>query len=113
MSENVLSHGAFYKISNGPVDYEDISEELYDRGSIWNINYEGTLVFTDVSDSDMYGIQFHKHTSISEMDKEILESLNIEIDESSRLEYSCVWYNGTDSDMSTLTLKEYEEVVQK
>lgn len=111
MSENVLSHGIFLKITNGPLNYEEISDILYDKKSIWNINYEGTLLYSDDSDGEAYGIQFHRKNVIDKEDIKILNDLGIEFDESSALAYSCVWYNGTDSDMSEVTLEEYKNLM--
>lgn len=114
MSDNVLSYGVFYKIKNGPLDYEEVSEALYEADTFFNLNYEGTLLYTDMGGGNIYGLHFHEPKPLIGEDIRLLQLLHgIEVDESSGLAYSCVWYNGADSYMSELTLKEYEEIAEK
>lgn len=113
MSTYVMSFGVFMKITNGPVDYEELSEKLYEAGSIWNLNYDGTLVFSDEGGEDIYGILFASTNSVKAEDIELLNKLGIEVDATNVKPYVCVWYNGADSDMSMFTLEEFEKQNEK
>ena len=110
MSENVKSQGFMAEIVGGPVDYEEVSEKLYDNSTL-RINYDGTLIYSDETEDkyDTYGMTF---LNTRKEDKQIFLSEclenNISIDVSSIKSYVCIWYNGVDSDMSTMTLEKFK-----
>lgn len=109
MSDNVMSTGFFAILSNPIEDEEEreeLGERLYDEGSL-HLNYEGTLVFSDER-SDGYGINFAGNGNVRGFIDEV-ETAGLEIVKGSVLAYSCYWYNGTDSDMSELTLERYRK----
>ena len=112
MSENVFSSGYMAPILN-KVDRYALSEELYDK-SVLQINYEGSLVFSDGTESkNFYGIRFDKEESYSIDDfvKEC-EDNGISVYKEDVRHYTCYWYNGVDSDMSCLKLAEFYEMTK-
>ena len=99
-----------------------ISDDLYDDGDKIgfdvNVNYEGTLIYTDGSqceDYPPYGIQFEikNDSSLNDSVIKILEKYGVELDYEKAAPYSCVWYNGTDSEMSLITLEEFLKLTGK
>lgn len=111
MSENVTNTGQFAILKN-PIS-ENRSSELndlfYENGSTLRINYDGTLVYT-VKDDNIEGIKFYVPSSsnITDLISDIPE---LSILDQSVTDYICTWYNGCDSDMSTLTLNEYKSKI--
>lgn len=110
MSENVTSTGLFGKLIT-PIDRDDsfeAIEELYDTYNL-NINYEGTLVFSDEPQSEP-GIFFGSasNDAVSEFISDCQKAGFPVIPESVR-PYTCTWYNGSDSDMSELTVDEFDK----
>jgi len=111
MSEDVGSDGIMVPLTKKLSDdeLEDIMEDLWENGnSIVNINYEGTLAYTD-NRSDGYGISFGVSYNDDDFDiiVETLDSYDIGVDITKARSYSCYWYNGADSDMDMLTLEEF------
>lgn len=114
MSDNVRSYG-FIAILKEPVaDVSELSDKLWTDKSPLLLNYEGTLVFVDFNlrksyaeQTDFYGLFIGNE----EMDPAELtiESMKygLDIDEATIKPYTCVWYNGVDSPMDTLTKEEF------
>lgn len=108
MSENVLSSG-FMAPLLVPVDYEEVSEDLYHNSSeLLQINYEGTILFSDTRDDYPYGLFFedHKMNGVKNFIREA-DRLGFNIDQTNIRRYRCIWYNGVDSDMDTLKLDDF------
>jgi hypothetical protein len=109
MSDNVMSTG-FMAVLKTPFGEErdEKDEWLYEQGSDLRINYEGTMVYSDVR-SDGYGLTIHtanpSTTNPSFIDE--CTKLGLEVDSSTIRGYSCYWYNGSDSDMGMLTVEKY------
>ena len=111
MSENVASSG-FFAILKTPFN-EDAREEkeeiLYDNDTELSLNYEGTLVFSDVRGEE-YGLHIGSaNTGDKQAFIDKCKENGLEIDEESIRPYNCIWYNGSDSDMSDLTLEKYQK----
>jgi len=107
MSDNVQSQGYFGKLKT-PVGEEGCSEwdSLYEalQAQGLYLNYEGTLVYSD-EQSNAYddALIFAKPFGASKF-RNKCEVLGHFVDPVKH--YSCVWYNGSDSPMSTATLEE-------
>lgn len=110
MSETVRSFGLMAVLSK-PVsedDYEEQSEALYDKDQQLNLNYEGTLIYSDLKtrNTDIYGITFGG-SKVDDSDFmafiEKCRAAGYEVDIGTIRSYSCIWYNGADSDMSMLS----------
>ena len=114
MSEDVMSSGLFAILSK-PItnesDREELSEHLYDTRSGLHINYEGTLVYSDARGSP-YGISFGMASHPSSDFVCDCATQGLDIDDSSIRPYSCLWYNGVDSDMDMMTLEEYKKMTR-
>jgi len=112
MSDNVMSSGLFAVLKT-PVldasDLEELSETMWNAKSFVQINNEGTLLYTETRGSE-YGIRFSIHSEIdsSQFQSEAMKH-GLEIDLSTVLPYSCYWYNGSNSDMSAMTLERYKK----
>jgi hypothetical protein len=107
MSDNVQSQGYFGKLKT-PTDPEGCSDwenlqELLEQHNLY-LNYEGTMIFSD-EQSNAYdgGLLFAKPHGASEF-RNKCEVLGHPVDPVKH--YTCVWYNGADSSMSTATLEE-------
>lgn len=115
MSRDVCSIGqmAVLKTPLSKTDREDLNEILYDSNYVIRVNYEGTLIYTE-SDAEIYGIRFSIYPGVSLEDefKRLSKELKnkLKYDESTIYNYDCIWYNGSDSYMDTMTLKEYKEL---
>ncbi|MCT4602378.1 MAG: hypothetical protein N4A59_05615 [Marinifilum sp.] len=103
------------KIPLSDEDRDDINEELYVFGSNLNINYEGTLLIQSET-TDIYGIAWnspalYRDTMLEEI-KNLPESLRdkLDIKEETSKTFSEVWYNGGDSEHSTITLEEFKKI---
>lgn len=114
MSEDVTSRGFFGVLVNPISDQEErdnIIEILYDSDVNLGLNYEGTLVFSE-NYTNGYGLTFW---TLDNADKESFKKLclenYLEVDPTTITPYICTWYNGSDSDMSLLTAKEYMEKI--
>lgn len=116
MSENVRTTG-FFAILKNPVsqdkEKEELSDKLYDSSNL-RINYEGTMVYSiETEDDCCYGLFISKDkTDISKKDISNFisecESNDLVISHKNISNYTCIWYNGVDSDMAMLTLEEYK-----
>lgn len=110
MSQNEHSYGHMVPIL---VPYtneerEDLTEAWYAKGVLLNMNYDGTLLYTDHSgvDHSEYGIQFTRERS-DEHVNDLAKKHGIRVDEAKAQAYGCVWYNGADSDMSVMSLEDF------
>ncbi len=105
MSEIVLSEGFMVPLAEPVKDYEEYSEWLYENSPL-RLNYEGTLIYSG-NQSDPYGMffmdaEYSTDEFFAEIDKLGLDYLPSEV-----RRYICIWYNGVDSNMDMLTLKEF------
>jgi len=111
MSATVFSTG-FFAILKTPLsvdEREELSEILWDKDSNLNINNEGTLVYSDIRDESLgYGLHFFIDGDKDAFLKE-LKDMDILINEDSIHPYNCLWYNGSESYMSVLTLEKYKK----
>jgi hypothetical protein len=109
MSDNVMSTG-FMAVLKTPFGEErdEKDEWLYEQGSDLRINYEGTLVYSDIR-SDGYGLTIHTGAAQA-FDTDFVKEcakMELDIDPTTIRSYSCYWYNGVDSDMSMLSAEKY------
>lgn len=118
MSTTVISQGYIAVLQN-PIseeDREELSEILYDSKTGLGLNYEGTLLISDEYSlksyserefhSDLFimgGLGMFKMQEFIELSKQ--SGLNIDI--TTIQPYVCVWYNGSDSPVSMMTMKEF------
>ena len=115
MSENVLSFGVMAKLIK-PVgnyktkEWQDLSDKLYELHGL-HLNYEGTIIYNDLGgDTDStYGINFIQSEQLQDFFEE-LQKAGIAAEFTNSKIYSCFWYNGADSYMSDITLKEFESI---
>ena len=114
MSEDVTSQGFFGVLVNPVLDQgerDNIIEILYDSDVGLGLNYEGTLVFSE-NYTDGYGLTFGAFDNDGrESFKKLCLENYLEVDSDTITPYICTWYNGSDSDMSLLTAKEYMEKI--
>ena len=102
MSETVKSKGFIAVLQNPITNWdalEDKNEELSHFDSSLRVNYDGTLIFSD-KPSDLYGIEFG--TSDARYLQQFIEDcakVGVPVVTTTVRPYSCVWYNGSDSDM--------------
>ncbi len=113
MSNQVLSYGLMAPLltpltKSNTEQWEEVSARLAALEGNLELNYEGTLVFSNhqrKDPDDTCGIVFVKPVLHSMFFKALgLANLPITHEVQS---YSCSWYNGSDSDMSMLTLEEF------
>jgi hypothetical protein len=114
VSENVRSYG-FIAVMKEPIeDISEISDKLWQEKSPVQVNYEGTLAYIDFNlkksyseRSDFYGLFIgNEQMDPAELTIEAAKH-GLDIDESTIKPYTCIWYNGTDSDMATLEKEEF------
>jgi hypothetical protein len=87
---------------------EELSEKMYDDDSGLELSYDGSLVWLGIDLDEDYGISFC-HTSDFTLDELIFAAADynlIVLSEQAR-SFSCLWYNGADSNMSTMTVEEF------
>ena len=113
MSSMEMSIGVMVPIE--PLDteaeeYWDLEEVLYDETD-WRINYEGTIAFTDVGGDEHELVIGDLKNEEPDYQDLILNGIvpNVELAKP----YRCLWYNGVDSPMSTLTIEEFMKEVEK
>jgi len=116
MSDNVRSYG-FIAVLKEPLHkdvLDDVREQLYDAKSNLSVNYEGTLIYSDLNRHESYrvkedicSLQIGNGSSYLDFAKE-LTKLHYDIDPATILPYNCVWYNGADNPVDMLTLEEYK-----
>lgn len=118
MSDTQLSRGWMVPIAPNSAQYTDaewydIEEKMWEENDRpFFVNYERTLIYTDSRDDNIYGLALG---NLEKPDTDIIE-LKADAEEYGLIlylqfavPYSCVWYNGVDSDMSQLKLKEFCE----
>ncbi len=110
MSENVASAGIMVPLSRKLTreEREEWEELLWEQNSSVRFNYEGTLAYTDEGGEE-YGISFGNMNKYSMAEFDDLLQFNINILPSKARPYTCYWYNGSDSDMSMMTLEKFLE----
>ena len=118
MSTTVISQG-FIAVLKKPIknkELEDLSESLYESSNGLHINYDGTLIYFDAysllpySKREFYSDLFIVGAQKSEKEYEFISllcSAGFEIEVETVKPYTCVWYNGADSPMSTMTKEEF------
>ena len=109
MSTNVNSYGVM-AVLNPPLSkdlWEELTEKFYKDGVDVQLNYDCTLIYT-IGDTSEYfcGMVFHDLDGLEDFKKN-LNKYHLTIDNDTCTSYNCVWYNGADSHMSTLTLDEF------
>lgn len=121
MSTTVIQQGYIAVLTN-PImeeeEREEISERLYDDSTVLQINYEGTLLCSDINRSKPYGerefsgdlfiVGNQSNTGREEFIQQAKEA-GLFIDESTIQPYTCVYYNGSDSPLSLLGKSEFLE----
>lgn len=108
MSENVASTGIMAPLNRKLADEEreELQELLWNQGSEVNVNYDGTIAYTDEGGEE-YGISFGDMTNYSMEAFKDLEQFGVcAVFEKAR-PYKCYWYNGCDSDMDMMTLEKF------
>jgi hypothetical protein len=113
MSENVRSYG-FMAVLEVPVDHADFHDKAWYDKSPLCVNYEGTLVYIDFNRmkshherENIYGLFIGDERLDASLFVSECRKYGLSVDQSSRRQYNCIWYNGSDSDMSLLTKKEF------
>lgn len=127
MSETVLSKGWVAQLSN-PISrdqyddsYQEVLEEFYENNDfILGINYEGTLIYSDIKRKsggrgsyDFYGIWIsgQKTRDVSIVTKadfiSACQSVNLDLYADTIKEYTSIWYNGSDAYIDDLKLEEF------
>jgi hypothetical protein len=119
MSTTVRSYGFMALLATpitDPDEREEISERLWEAHSTLGINGEGTLVYSDQNANadmrtreDIYGLNLGKDASTGSVSDfaNAVHAAELEIDLTTVQPYSCIWYNGSDSDMDTLTKAQF------
>lgn len=112
MSSDVMSRGLMAPILT-PIDDDEreaLMEKLWEDNSSLNISYDGTLAWIEISETDAYGISFGVENECSPEElglAALVYDLHVALDQARP--FSCLWYNGTDSDMSMLSAAEFLE----
>jgi hypothetical protein len=115
MSKDIMSFGVMALLASPlttKTEREIVMNLLDNDGSILKINYEGTIVYSDHYDArdDNYGIKILNEDLVRRFHDELQKyKLNI-IFHYSR-PYHCLWYNGSDSDMSILKREQFKDLV--
>lgn len=112
MSCYVVNTGFMAEIEN-PIsrnEWSKYNDKFYEDDIGINLNYEGTIVYSTDTEENLgdYGLKI-ANTNINSIKKfvENAKKYGLIIKEDTIRTYSCIWYNGADSDMSLLTLEEY------
>lgn len=117
MSETVRSFGLIAILRN-PLSKEEreaLTEKLWETNSPFQVNYEGTLVYSDLAKNtpareEIHFLDFGHHSAVDDFvpfftglkDAEIaVETLP------APLPYMCVWHTGSDCSLDLLTKAEY------
>lgn len=95
---------------------QELSEKMYNGDSILDVNYEGTLLTSDINRHKPYSQrEFNGDLfvvgALPEADKqefiELAKAAGLDIDVATIQPYTCVWYNGADSPVSMLEKDEF------
>lgn len=106
-----IGYMAELKIPRSEDDYSEICDRLYDMESNLALNYDCNLLFSTDFDDIAYeftGIKFGLNQSVQEFIEEAKEH-GLDVKEETVKPYTCLWYDGADSYMSTTTLEEFRE----
>lgn len=112
MSETVFSKG-FMAILKKPMseeEREEFNDTMYDNGSGLSVNYEGTIVYSEKREEDIYFFQVGVGT-VPDLEKfrKQLDDYSINIEPNTIKYWMEIWYNGGDSNHDMLTLEEYRK----
>lgn len=113
MSCNVFSSGFMVPIKD-PMSREkreEIAEKL--EKSDLSISYDGSILYSDIThDHDGgYGIMFDQRRDDSAFVRSYIEAdIEVAIDYQYIKWYTCLWYNGGDSDMGMMTRDKFMEI---
>lgn len=92
-------------------DYDDIYDKLYDSDSNLSLNGEGTLLILDYNSNASYNDRYSLTIGSSSQDPaDLLHEASqhgFEVDEDSIQPFNCIWYDGTDSPLWSLTKEEF------
>ena len=118
MSNNVRSNGIMVPLRTMTSDEErdEITEDIWINGdSLIEINYEGTIAYTNHEEDDYYGVTFDVACYKNDLEyiRKIMQRYGYGIFEKQTRPYSCYWYDGADSHMSMLTLEEFLSVTKQ
>lgn len=114
MSDNVLSYG-FIAVLKEPVDHEEFFDKAWNGQWPVMVNYEGTLVYSDSNAhksyqdrTNIYGLFLgpSRQADAQEFEKNCIEH-GLSVDMATIKPYTCIWYNGCDSDMASLTKEKF------
>lgn len=118
MSTIVRAYGYIAMIIN-PLEvdqFDELSEKLWEENSDLHINAEGTLIYIDyntnksmLAKEDIYGLTLGKDNSMGTVEDFITLTMQagIPADHTTVHPYSCIWYNGGDSDLDSLTKEQF------
>lgn len=123
MSSTVRSRGFIAQLVNPVTDEEEreaLSERMWEGNSNLEINYEGTLVFLDQMRSkplsereDIYHLTINNNGGPEGAGELYAEALKYGLSAINAVPFDCIWYNGSDSPMSMLTLHEFLTEIKK
>lgn len=110
MSENVHDYGYMAPLLTPIGDYKteewEVFQERIEEFGL-EVNYEGTLIYSAQRGNDYgCGIVLDNKELLSEFLKDA-DKAEVAVVIHEAAFYSCVWYNGTDSDMSELKLESF------
>lgn len=109
MSENVLAYGYMVVLAE-KVDHEERDEKAADSGL--TLNYEGTIVFKDISSrDDVYGGMFIIDLQKVQEFVDEVEAAGFVIDDTTVKAFTSPWYNGSDSYMSDFTVADFHKAI--
>ncbi len=119
MSEDIRSYGYMAALAQSISEdqLEDLQEKWCEDKVQFRINYEGTLVYQDMSigkslseREHIYGLTLGKDTILGSTEDFIAQTvaLGLAVIADTVQPYNCIWYNGSDSDMSLLSLEEFQ-----
>lgn len=113
MSENVIIFGVMAPLTEPVGDYKTKTwselSDLFDTYGLY-LNYEGTLIYTVEHEDAHGGIYFSKREFKDNFIK-LVKDYEISVILEQIQFYTTLWYNGADSYMSEITIKEFEETL--
>lgn len=102
----------------GPDDCSGLVEDLYDKKINLNLTYDGTIVYSDMlqhapySQREAFDVFYIGSETEAGSKTEFLQLCaqhGLDIHPNTIQPYVCIWYNGSDSPMSTLEKAEFEQ----
>lgn len=113
MSDMVKSRG-YIAVLEKEIDHEAMWEKLWADKSTLSISYDGKLVYSDIysQSKEKYtidGLFIGSHDTESDFERlyDELSKYGLDIVRGSQREYTCIWYNGCYSPMSSMTKEEF------